>query len=112
MPILSVEKLVKRYRSPEGAVAAVVDVDHFELNTGEQVALRGESGSGKTTFLNLIAGILRADEGRVVVNREEMTAVSEATLPTRFTERATASQPVPASISLPYLRARITSRNE
>jgi len=78
MSVLLVENLVKRYRSPEGEAAAVVDVSHFELAAGEQVALRGSSGSGKTTFLNLIAGILRADEGRISVNGEEFTALSEA----------------------------------
>ncbi len=78
MNVLSVEKLIKRYRSPEGEVAAVVDVAHFSLGEGEQVALRGASGSGKTTFLNLIAGILRADSGRVTVNGEDMTVLSES----------------------------------
>src|SRR5690606_31877740 len=38
----------------------------------------GTSGSGKTTFLNLIAGILRADSGRVLVDGEEMTGRSES----------------------------------
>jgi ABC-type lipoprotein export system ATPase subunit len=40
--------------------------------------LRGESGSGKTTFLHLIAGILAADSGRVMVDGVEMTALGEA----------------------------------
>ena len=39
--------------------------------------LRGESGSGKTTFLHLIAGILAADSGRVALDGAEMTALSE-----------------------------------
>jgi putative ABC transport system ATP-binding protein len=78
MSVLVVENLVKRYRSPEGATAAVVDVPRFTLAEGAQIALRGESGSGKTTFLNLIAGILRADEGRIVVHGEELTALPES----------------------------------
>src|SRR4029077_1877692 len=44
---------------------------------GEQLALRGESGSGKTTFLHLIAGILAADSGRVASDGVEMTALGE-----------------------------------
>jgi putative ABC transport system ATP-binding protein len=40
--------------------------------------LDGASGSGKRTFLHLIAGILAPDGGRVIVAGEEMTALSEA----------------------------------
>jgi len=39
--------------------------------------LRGESGSGKTTFLNLIAGILAADSGNVSVDGTDMSTLSE-----------------------------------
>ena len=55
----------------------IVSVPAFAVANGEQVALRGESGSGKTTFLNLIAGILAADSGTVKVDGLEMTALSE-----------------------------------
>jgi putative ABC transport system ATP-binding protein len=48
------------------------------LAAGEQVALRGESGSGKTTFLNLIAGILAADGGSIRVDGRELAALGEA----------------------------------
>ena len=48
------------------------------MGEGAQIALRGSSGAGKTTFLNLIAGILQADSGRIVVAGEEMTALSES----------------------------------
>ena len=47
------------------------------MASAQEVALRGESGSGKTTFLNLIAGILRADSGEIKINGESMTAVEE-----------------------------------
>jgi putative ABC transport system ATP-binding protein len=40
--------------------------------------LRGESGSGKTTFLNLIAGILAADGGRVELDGIDLAALPEA----------------------------------
>ena len=61
--MLRVEKLRKGFRSPEGEAAPVVAVDSFALDAGEQVALLGTSGSGKTTFLHLLAGILAADGG-------------------------------------------------
>ncbi len=53
-------------------------VPQFALAAGEQLALRGESGSGKTTFLNLVAGILAADAGRVTIDGADMTALGEA----------------------------------
>jgi putative ABC transport system ATP-binding protein len=40
--------------------------------------LRGESGSGKTTFLHLIAGILAPDAGRVVLDGRDVAALGEA----------------------------------
>lgn len=78
LPALSIERLKKSFRSPDGEMATIVDVATFTLAGGEQIALRGTSGSGKTTLLNLVAGILAADEGRIVVAGHEMTALSEA----------------------------------
>ncbi|PAW65658.1 MAG: ABC transporter ATP-binding protein [Opitutia bacterium Tous-C1TDCM] len=75
--MLAVTDLRKSYPSPEGGRVEIVNVAAFRLAAGEQVALRGESGSGKTTFLNLIAGILAADAGKVEIDGTEMTALSE-----------------------------------
>ena len=75
--MLDVADLKKSFVSPEGARVGIVDVPAFALAAGEQLALRGESGSGKTTFLNLIAGILAADSGCVRIDGAEMTALSE-----------------------------------
>lgn len=78
MSVLQVENLKKGFRSPDGETSTVVDVPHFMLQGGEQIALQGESGSGKTTFLNLIAGILQADEGKITVDGADMTTLGEA----------------------------------
>ena len=76
--MLSVTNLAKSFLTPEGASVKVVDVAEFRLGPGEQLALRGESGSGKTTFLNLVAGILAPDSGVVTIDGVEMTALREA----------------------------------
>ena len=76
--MLAVTDLKKSFVSPDGERVDIVSVPQFALAPGEQVALRGESGSGKTTFLHLIAGILAADSGRVLLDGAEMTALSEA----------------------------------
>jgi ABC-type lipoprotein export system ATPase subunit len=75
--MLAVTALKKSFVAPDGERVDIVDVTDFALGAGEQVALRGESGSGKTTFLNLIAGILAADSGRVAIDGTEMTALGE-----------------------------------
>ena len=78
MPLLEINNLQKRYTSPDGDSQLVVDVPSFALNEHEQVALSGESGSGKTTFLNLIAGILKPDLGRVLLAGQEMSGLPES----------------------------------
>ena len=78
MSLLTVKNLEKAYVSPEGSQTRIINVSDFEMGEGAQIALRGSSGAGKTTFLNLIAGILQADSGRIVVAGEEMTALSES----------------------------------
>ncbi len=78
MPLLEIKDLVKSYVDPEGQRTRVVDVPHFTLEAGEQVALRGSSGCGKTTLLHLIAGILQADSGSIHIDGTDMAALSEA----------------------------------
>lgn len=73
MPLLTVENLSKAYGPHR-----VVDVPAFALEPGAQLALRGESGSGKTTFLHLIAGILAPDAGRIGLAGRDIAALGEA----------------------------------
>ena len=68
---LRVEGLVKRF---DGTVA--VDRVSLGLERGELLALLGPSGSGKTTTLRLLAGFETPDEGRVLVEQEDVTAVA------------------------------------
>ena len=79
MPLLEINDLVKAYARPAGGGAQrVVDVRAFALEAGAQLALRGESGTGKTTFLNLIAGILAADSGSIQLDGHDVTKLGEA----------------------------------
>ena len=77
MPLLEIRNLKKIYRTPEGETLTVLDVPEFALEERQQLVLRGASGTGKTTFLNCIAGILRPDNGSVRLNGTDMAAASE-----------------------------------
>jgi putative ABC transport system ATP-binding protein len=76
--MLEITDLKKSFRTPEGRMVEVVNLESFTLAAGAQAALRGESGSGKTTLLNLIAGIVAADSGTVRIDGAEMTTLPEA----------------------------------
>ena len=78
MPLLTISDLVKTYARPGGGEHRVVDIGEFSLEPAEHLALRGESGSGKTTFLNLIAGILAPDRGSIQLDGREVTGLGEA----------------------------------
>jgi ABC-type lipoprotein export system ATPase subunit len=78
MPLLEIRDLIKTYTDPDGNRNRVVDVPHFSLEAGEQVALRGSSGCGKTTLLHLIAGILQADSGAILLDGADMSRLPEA----------------------------------
>jgi ABC-type lipoprotein export system ATPase subunit len=75
--LLRLSGLTKSFPVPDGGRRTIIDVPDFSLGAGETVALRGESGSGKTTFLNLIAGILSPDKGSIQVGDADMAALGE-----------------------------------
>ena len=77
MPLLSISSLQRSFVSPDGERRTLVDVPAFSLEAGRQLALRGESGSGKTTFLHLVAGILAPDTGSILVDGRDMAVLSE-----------------------------------
>jgi lipopolysaccharide export system ATP-binding protein len=68
MAQLETDKIVKRYRS-----RTVVDGVSIQVNTGAIIGLLGPNGAGKTTSFYCIAGFIRPDEGRVLLNGEEIT---------------------------------------
>ncbi len=77
MPLLKIQQLIKRYTAPGGEAHTVLDVPEFILEAGQEVALRGASGTGKTTFLNCIAGILRPDQGDIELAGQNIAIASE-----------------------------------
>lgn len=56
----------------------ILDVPRFELASAEQVVLVGSSGGGKSTLLNVIAGISTPDSGSVTIDGYDITTMIEA----------------------------------
>ncbi|MCA9414283.1 MAG: ABC transporter ATP-binding protein [Candidatus Omnitrophica bacterium] len=77
MAVLEITDVKKTYRSPTGERQTIIDIPKFAMEEKAHVALEGRSGSGKTTFLNLIAGILKADTGQLLVEGTDIQSLSE-----------------------------------
>ena len=75
--MLLLENVRKSYREPNGEILSILDIERFSLEKGEQVVLRGRSGCGKTTLLNCIAGLTTVDEGRVLIDGQDIVRLQE-----------------------------------
>ena len=78
MDVLTITALRKSFLTPEKERSVVIDVPQFRLAAAAQVGLKGRSGSGKTTFLHLIAGLVTPDSGSICVDGVELTGLSES----------------------------------
>ena len=67
--LLRTEKLKKTF----GGLIAVNEID-FSVEAGKIAAIIGPNGSGKTTFFNVISGILPSSGGRIFFNEQDVTA--------------------------------------
>ena len=76
---LLLENVRRSYTEPNGNLLPVLGIQRYELAQGEQASLVGASGGGKTTLLNVISGILKADSGRVVIAGTDITPMPEVT---------------------------------
>lgn len=76
--MLALRNVKKTFTEPDGNRLTVLDIASFEQAAGEQVLLMGQSSSGKTTLLHVIAGISRPDSGSVEVAGTDITQLSEA----------------------------------
>ena len=73
--MLSIRKLSKTYRGASER-RVLKDLD-FGLGAGEYVAIMGESGIGKSTLLNLIAGLDTPDSGSIAIAGIELSALDD-----------------------------------
>lgn len=74
---LLLKQVRKAYLQEDGSRLPILDIAEFKLAQGEQVALVGESGGGKTTLLNVISGITLPDAGQVLVKETDIARLIE-----------------------------------
>jgi putative ABC transport system ATP-binding protein len=72
--VVRLENLSKRFSKDRPAIFEGVDL---ELRRGEYLAIMGESGVGKSTLLNLLAGLDAADSGRVVLEGVDLSTLDD-----------------------------------
>ena|SRR5579863_2001109 len=78
-PAIHAEQLCRHYRMGETLIRAVDGVT-LKVRSGEFVALLGSSGSGKSSVLNLIAGLDRPTSGSVIVQQQNLAQLSREDL--------------------------------
>ncbi len=73
--MLMLGKVTKSYTKENGRITALAPLD-LTVRPGEFVALQGPSGSGKTTCLLIVGGMLRPDGGEVIIDGQDLYAMS------------------------------------
>jgi len=79
VPRILTKDLIKVYRTGKAEVIALRGLD-MHVDDGEFVAVRGPSGGGKTTFLNILGGIDRPTAGRIEVDGSNLVNFSDGEL--------------------------------
>ena len=78
-PIIECENLVKIYKTKDLEVLALQGLE-MTIEQGELMAIIGNSGSGKSTFLNMIGGLDRPSAGRLIVDGKDLFKLGERDL--------------------------------
>ena len=79
MAMLEINDLTREF-TRRGARFAAVDHVSFSMDQGELVAIIGRSGNGKSTLLNLIAGLLKPTSGTVEIDGRNVSKLSDKEL--------------------------------
>ena len=61
--MITIDKLKKNFGEK-----IAVDIEHYEINQGDMLGLVGNNGAGKTTLFRLMLDLLKADDGKVIIN--------------------------------------------
>jgi putative ABC transport system ATP-binding protein len=78
--LLTIENLTKSYRSGNSCDLLPLNGVNLRIFSGERIVLFGKSGSGKTTFLNLLGGVDQPSSGRILFHNLDITTLSPTEL--------------------------------
>ena len=76
--ILRAKEIKKSFKSPNGDTIDVLRGVNLEIARGQSISLRGESGAGKTTFLNVIAGLESPSSGEIYWDGQRVDNLSNS----------------------------------
>ncbi|MCD6433411.1 MAG: ATP-binding cassette domain-containing protein [Sulfurimonas sp.] len=71
--IIEIDSVIFRYSDDE---KNILDIESLCVKEGEHLFLHGKSGSGKTTFLNMLCGIIEPNSGEIKIVTEDITKLS------------------------------------
>lgn len=74
--VLGCYNLAKTYLDGTSKIEVLRDIN-FEVSASEMVAIVGASGSGKSTFLHLLAGLDKPTQGKILLNGQDLVALTE-----------------------------------
>ena len=74
--LLEIKNLKLIYHSPKGENEALKDIN-FNVKKGEFIAIVGPSGCGKTTILSLVAGIIKASGGEILLDGKKVDGINK-----------------------------------
>ena len=73
------ENVEKGYINPEtNRFQSVLRIDDYSVPNGRHLAVSGPSGTGKTTLLHLISGLLKPEQGQITINNVAISGLSES----------------------------------
>ncbi len=84
--VLQAKGVEKSFQGPDGLTIDVLRSADLKVHSGESLSIRGESGSGKSTFLNVISWLDQPDKGLVFWDGLEVPALSRQELARRRSE--------------------------
>ncbi|MGE0435020.1 MAG: ABC transporter ATP-binding protein [Planctomycetota bacterium] len=79
-PMLDVVNITRRYLAGDGSVIEPLRNVSFGIEAGGRLSVVGSTGSGKSTLFRLIAGLIRAQTGDIVINRRQLATIPDAQL--------------------------------
>ncbi len=76
MSVLEAKKIVRTYAIGDRVVSVLEDID-LCVSEGEFIVISGSSGSGKSTLLSILSGLDKPTSGRVIIQGEDITDLTE-----------------------------------